>query len=164
MDGVVVSWDVKQRLTEKRPISRMQYVMEIADLEGPWQLELAMPEKHMGHIAMFKKQLETNDPSAKLRVEFVLATEPAVKYYGTVTEIHDRAEVRTDTGSAGATSSNLNTVLIKVALDDQDSLPPALRPGAECSARINCGKKPLGYVLFHEAIAFVQKNIIFRWF
>jgi hypothetical protein len=164
MDGVVVSWDVKQRLTEKRPISRMQYVMEIADLEGPWQLELAMPEKHMGNIAGFEKQMKENDPTAKLRVEFVLATEPAVKYYGTVIEIHDRAEVRTDTGSAGAASSNLNTVLIKVSLDDQDSLPPALRPGAECSARINCGKKPLGYVLFYEAIAFVQKNIIFRWF
>ncbi|GHT18097.1 hemolysin D [Planctomycetales bacterium] len=172
IDGVVVSWDIKQRLTEKRPISRMQYVMEVADLEGPWQLELAMPEKRMGNIAEYKKQLEAKKEtgaiasvsSRDLRVEFVLATEPSIKYYGTVTEIHDRAEVRTDTGSAGNAASNLNTVLIKVALDDQESLPPALRPGAECSAKIDCGKKPLGYVLFYEAIAFVQKNILFRWF
>jgi multidrug efflux pump subunit AcrA (membrane-fusion protein) len=164
IDGVVVSWDVKQRLTEKRPISRMQYVMEIADLDGSWQLELAMPEKHMGNIAHYKQQIEAKSSEAGLRVEFVLATEPAVKYYGTVMEIHDRAEVRTDTGSAGAASSNLNTVLIKVSLDDQNSLPSALRPGAECSARIDCGLQPLGYVLLYEAIAFVQKNIIFRWF
>jgi hypothetical protein len=164
MDGVIISWDVKQRLTEKRPISRMQYVMEVAKLDGSWQLELAMPEKYMGCIADYKQQLESTDPTVKLRVEFVLATEPSVTYFGTVTEIHDRAEVRTDTGSAGAQSTNLNTVLIKVTLDDQDALPPALRPGAECRAKINCGKKPLGYVLFYEAIAFVQKNIIFRWF
>jgi hypothetical protein len=57
----------------------------------------------------------------------------------------------------------LNTVLIKVALD-QNALPDNLRPGSECSAKIYCGQKPLGYVLFYEVIAFVQKNILFRLF
>jgi len=161
MNGVVVSWDVKRRLMEKRPISRMQYVMEIADLEGPWQLELLMPEKRMGYITEQKKR----QPKSPLRVEFVLATDPSsTKYYGTVTEIHDRAEVRSDSGSAGAMTGNLNTVAIKVALDDPEALPLALYPGAECSAKIDCGTRPLGYVLFYEVIAFVQKNILFRWF
>jgi hypothetical protein len=61
-------------------------------------------------------------------------------------------------------SSNINTVMIRVALDDKDALPLALRPGAEVSARIDCGKRALGYVLFHELIIFFQKNILFRWF
>jgi hypothetical protein len=152
MDGVVISWDIKQRLTEKRPISRMQYVMEIADLSGDWQLELAMPEKKMGYIGDSKK------------VEFVLATDPSKKYEGTIVEVHDRAEVRTDLGNAGNNTSGLNTVLIKVSLDQKELLPEILRPGAECSARIDCGKRSLGFVLFYEAIAFVQKNILFRWF
>ena len=160
MDGVVISWNVKSRLVEKRPISRMQYVMEIADLEGPWQLELLMPEKRMGYI-MEQQRRQSHVP---LRVEFVSAAIPGVKYYGTVTEIHDRAEVRSDSGSASAVSSNLNTVAINVALDDQKSLPTDLRPGAECNAKIDCGKRPLGYVLFYEVIAFVQKNVLFRWF
>ncbi|MDR0520217.1 MAG: HlyD family efflux transporter periplasmic adaptor subunit [Planctomycetaceae bacterium] len=160
MKGTVVSWDIQRRLSEKRPVSRMQYLLEIADLEGAWQLELSMPEKRMGRIMDRQKQL----PDGRLRVEFVLATDPAAKYYGTVSEIHDRAEVRSDTGSASAASDSLNTVLIKVALDDQKSLPAALRPGAECRARIDCGTRPLGYVLFYEVIAFVQKNVWFRWF
>lgn len=164
IDGTVVSWDIKQRLNSKRPVSRMQFLMEVADLEGSWQLELSMPEKRMGSIAEYKKMLKEKDPNAKLRVEFILATDPNVKYHGSVVEIHDRAEVRSDTGSAGAAATGMNTVLIKVALDDQDSLPPSLRPGAECSAKIDCGKKPLGYVLFYEVIAFIQKNILFRWF
>lgn len=165
IDGIVVSWDVKQRLNNKRPISRMQYVMEVADLKGPWQLELSMPEKRMGYITEYRQRLREKDPNAELRIEFVLATDPNVKYYGTVIEIHDRAEVRTDTGSAATTgSTGMNTVLIKVALDDQESLPLSLRPGAECSAKVDCGHRPLGFVLFHEAIAFFQKNIWFRIF
>ncbi len=165
IDGTVVTWKVKEKLNTKRPVSRMQFLMEVADLKGAWQLELSMPEKRMGHIADFQRQLQSKDPNAKLRVGFVLASKPTVWYYGTVVSIHDRAEVRSDTGSAGsASSTSLNTVLIKVALDQQDALPDSLLPGMECSARIDCGVQPAGYVLFHEAIAFVQKNIIFRLF
>jgi hypothetical protein len=43
-------------------------------------------------------------------------------------------------------------------------LLPLLRPGGGCIASIDCGKKPLGYCLFYEVIAFVQKNVLFRWF
>ncbi|MGL4595310.1 MAG: hypothetical protein ACRCUY_11320 [Thermoguttaceae bacterium] len=172
IDGVVVSWDIKQRLAAKRPVSRMQTLMEVACLDGSWQLELAMPEKRMGNIANYVKEYQMSqnkdrheqEKSEGLRVEFVLATDPNVKYFGTVREIHDRAEVRSDLGSAANSSNSLNIVSIKVALDDPASLPASLRPGAECSAKIYCGKKPLGYVIFHEAIAFVHRNILFRLF
>jgi hypothetical protein len=161
MDGVIISWRIKDRLTEKLPISRMQYVMEIADLDGDWHLELQMPEKNMGHIARQKERLQ----GAPLRVEFFLASQPGTKYYGKVTEIHDRAEVRSEAGNTGAMSNdNINTVAIKVAIDDLESLRSELYPGAECRAQIDCGKRALGYVIFHEVIVYVQKNILFRWF
>ena len=159
MNGVVVSWDIKRRLVEKLPISRMQYVMEIADLEGPWQLELLMPENRMGYI------MEQQRRNPELRVEFVLAADRTMtKYYGTVTDIHDRAEVRSGSADAGSGGGNLNTVAIKVAPDDPEALSLALYAGTACSAKIDCGKQPLGYVLFYEVIAFVQKNVLFRWF
>ncbi|MDR1486227.1 MAG: hypothetical protein LBT09_15600 [Planctomycetaceae bacterium] len=166
ISGTVVTWDVQRRLSSKRPVSRMQYLMEVADEDGAWQLELMMPEKRMGYILDWQRRLRETKPDARLRVEFIMATDPNKKYYGTVMEngIHDRAEVRSDTGSAAAASSSLNIVLIKVDLDDQDLLPESIRPGAECTARVDCGKKPLGYVLCYEVIAFIQKNIIFRWF
>ena len=157
IDGVVVSSHLDINLAEKSPISRMHYIMEIADLEGPWQLELLMPEKRMGYLAEQKQK----NPDIPLQVEFVLATDSSVTHYGTVTEIHIRAEVRSNSG--GAMSGAVNTVLIKVALKDQESLRLALRPGAECHARIDCGTRPLGYVLFHEVITFVQ-YVLFRWF
>ena len=164
IDGIVVTWDVKKLLSSKRPVSRMQFLMEVADPQGAWQLELSMPEKRMGHIAKHEREMKKKDPSARLRVEFVSARNPNVKHYGTVVEIHDRAEVRSDLGSAGSSTTGLNTVLIKVALDNQEMLLSDLQLGTECAARVDCGKQPVGYVIFHEAIAFVQKNIIFRLF
>ena len=161
MDGVVVSLDIRRRLVEKKPISRMQYVMEIADMEGPWQLELLMPEKRMGYISEKLRQ----NPDMPLRVEFVSATDSSTTYHGAVSDIHVRAEVRSDTGGP---ESAVNTVAIKVTLDEgvQETLGTleALRPGATVSAKIDCGSRPLGYVLIYEVIAFVQKNILFRWF
>ena len=163
MDGTVISGDIQRRLMVGRPISRMQYVLEVADLDGPWQLELLVPEKRVGYIREHQRRLAAMDPPRPLRVEFVLAQYPGEKHYGTVTEIHDRAEVRADSGSAAAVSSSINTVSFKVALDNVDALAERL-PGSECMARIDCGKRSLGYVLFYELIVYFQKNVLFRWF
>ena len=37
------------------------------------------------------------------------------------------------------------------------------RPGASVSAKVYCGKRPLGYVLLHDAFAYVRQNIMFRF-
>jgi hypothetical protein len=163
IDGVVVTMDLERRLTEKRPISRMQYVMEIANLDGPWHLKLLVPESRMGFIMEQQRSLP---PGEYLQVEFILATDPAVKHFGRVAEIHNRAEVRSETGSATGMASGINSVLVKVELDEEtmESLSLELRPGAEVSARIHCGERALGYVIFYELIVYFQKHVRFRWF
>ena len=92
-------------------------------------------------------------PSDRLPVTYILATEPGTLHYGTVQEIDRSAEVRGDEG---------NTVLIKVAIDKADL--PDRRPGATVTAQVFCGYRPLGYVLLHDVIAFVQSRILFRYF
>jgi len=113
-----------------------------------------MPEKLRGHIDRYRRALKEADPSGDLKVEFVLATDPDKTYEGTVVEINDRAEVRSEEG---------NTVLIKVRFGPDQKLPENLRPGAEASAKIMCGYRPVGYVLLCDAIAYVQRNILFRF-
>jgi hypothetical protein len=166
IDGVVVTSDVKRLLSENKPLHRMQYLMEVADLDGEWELELLMPERKMGYIMEQKRRMD--EQGKPLQVEFHLATKANKKHYGTVVEIYDRAEVRSETVSIGrgSSNSNVNTVLIKVALKDIDALREKgdLTYGAGCRAQIDCGKRPLGYVIFYEPIVYIQKNILFRWF
>jgi hypothetical protein len=153
IDGEVITWDLEGRLLH-RPVQQGNVLMEVVNTKGKWQLELRMPEKRMGHIDRYLRELKAEDPEASLPVEFILATHPNKTFQGQVTEINERAEVRGEEGV---------TVQIKVDLEDEEGLPEHLRPGAEVSAKIMCGYKPVGYVLLCDAIAYFQRNIAFRF-
>jgi len=145
-DGVVMTWELRDRLIG-RPVRRGQFLMQVADPEGPWQLELRMPEDHVGHVLESQQEL-----GEQLEVTYNLATDPGTERTGRVVEVHRAAEVRGEEGS---------TVLVKVTLDDD---PAAIyrHAGAGLTARVHCGRRSLGYVLFHDLIAFVQSKILFR--
>ena len=167
--GQVATW---QKLEDfvRRPVNRGDKLMEISDPAGELEIEVLMPEDHMGHINRRERwrknriaELENSGASTEeladlkqgLRVEYILATHPELKLQGRVTEINPRAEVR---GEEGA------TVLMRVAIDRND-LPqvqegdlPQL--GGGVTARVYCGKRAIGYVWFHDLLAFFNRT----WF
>ena len=53
INGLVVTWDLRNRLIH-RPVQRGQVLLRVADPDGPWQLELHMPENRVGDIAKFQ--------------------------------------------------------------------------------------------------------------
>ena len=59
-------------------------------------------------------------------------------------------------------------MLIKVKLDeaemDQLRKEGKLRPGASETAKVDCGTRPLGYVLLHDVFEFLQSRVFFRFF
>jgi multidrug efflux pump subunit AcrA (membrane-fusion protein) len=57
LNGLVVTWDLQNRLPIGRPVQRGQVLLRVADPEGPWQLELRMPEQRMGHIVKYQKKM-----------------------------------------------------------------------------------------------------------
>jgi hypothetical protein len=155
IEGVIVTWHLRELLGYDRPLQKGQELMRVANPRGPWQLELHMPENRMGHITKYAQQ----HPDEPLEVTYILATEPGTTYHGTVIEIHTSAEIRGDEG---------NTVLMKVALDADEMAKlrqhDELRPGAAVTAKVHCGRRPLGYVLLHDVIEFIQARILFRFF
>jgi len=141
-------------LLKERPVRRGDVLMQIADPEGQWQLEILMPERRMGHIARMRSQVKAKNPEDDLTVEYVLASQPDRVLQGKVKEIHRVAEVREDHG---------NVVLIKVAVNKQD-LPEGIRPGAAVSAKVHCGRVSLIYWLLHDVIDFIRTRVLFRIF
>ena len=150
IDGVIVTWQVRDRLT-LRPVEKGQSLMSIADKTGPWELEVHMPDDRLGHIN--RAALAAKQAGRELTVDYILATDPGTRHYGLVKEIHEQAEVR---GEAG------NTVLVRVTIDPERHEKEELGAGATVTARIACGKRPLGYVWFHDVLAFIQSQILFR--
>jgi hypothetical protein len=142
--GQVVTWRVRDKLMH-RPVERGQAVVMVVDPHGPWELELRMPERRVGHLVRAR-----HSQGEDLPVTFHLATHPGEEFHGRVTEVHRTADVRDDEGAS---------VLVRVAIDRQQL--PDLRPGATVNASVLCGQRPIGYVWFHEAIEAVQAKVVF---
>ena len=72
---------------------------------------------------------------------------------GMVKEIQQTAEVREDQD---------NTVLILVNIDRDSIDPQQLRMGTSVTGKLDCGRRSIGFVLFHDLIAWIQTKILFR--
>ena len=150
VDGrVMLSWDVERSL-KNRTVEVGQVLMSVADPEGDWELELFMPERRMGHVDAARQELKAQDPQSDLPVTYILATDPDRPRSGRVKHVEEIAQVHQDEG---------NTVRIRVAIDKSDIQDP--RPGASVTARVLCGRRPIGYAWFHEAFEWLQANVFF---
>jgi multidrug efflux pump subunit AcrA (membrane-fusion protein) len=152
--GQIITWDVRNIL-QARPVQQGETLMKVANPDGSWHLEIHMPENRMGHITAAQRA----EKNLNLDVSYILAMEPGTTRHGKIEEVHDSAEVRGDEG---------NTVLVKVSLDkaemEQLRTEQKLRQGAAVTAKVHCGKKPLGYVLLHDLLEFLQSRVWFRYF
>jgi hypothetical protein len=144
MRGQVVTWNVSTLLL-RRPVQRGQLLMTLLDLDGDWELELYMPERRMGHVGR-----ATAHAGNALPVTFLLASHPETPFAGQIAEIHRMAEVHGDEG---------NCVVMRVAIDRKAL--PELRSETSVTARVHCGRRPLGFVLFHELLETLQRRV---WF
>lgn len=140
--GRVLTWDVAPRLSA-RPVERGEALLTVADLSGPWQLELEVPDDRLGYLLAASKELQPALP-----VRFRLGSDDRERHTGHIVEISQMADLA-DAERSGATP----TALVKVALDSlelSDQVRRDLRPGISARAQIACGKKSLGYVWLHD--------------
>jgi multidrug efflux pump subunit AcrA (membrane-fusion protein) len=139
LTGKILTWNVEPLLSA-RPVTRGQHLMTVADVAGPWELTLAVPDDRMGHV-LFARQ-HRQQP---MRVSFVVATDPGREYFAAL----DSIAQLTETDAEGRA-----TVAAVVELPPGTIADP--RPGAEVIAHIHCGRRSLGYVWFHDLIDAVR--------
>ena len=137
--GVVTSWNLDQTLLH-RPVRQGDALFQQIDPSGRWTIELNIVEDRSGYVARRMSELAEGE---KLTVDFVLATDPEARFIGTVRELASR----TDLTAAGH--------IVRAIIDLDPAKPPPLRDGTEVNARLNCGPRPIGFVLFRELIEVV---------
>jgi GAF domain-containing protein len=143
ISGVIATFQLEQLLLN-RPVRRGEVLLEIKHDDGKWHLELDIEEKRMGH---FLDAVKANGNDLALPVEFVLATDSESEFNGKVYRMSTRANSSQESGS----------VVMVFCEFDETQLPRQPRIGAEVRAKISCGEKSLGYVLFGDVLEFVQK-------
>ncbi len=161
INGQVVTWQIEEKLF-KRPVEEGQLLLQIADPEGPWELDVLMPEDRMGFVARRANEKhdevqqkkaageQTQPGDDQLDASYILATNPGPRYSGKVFQIDQSAQVHGDDG---------NVVLLKVSIDKSDHDAADLRQGAAVTAKVDCGTASIGYCWFHDLISFVQSRL-----
>ena len=144
--GRVVNWNAKQNLMH-RPVTRGQNLMTIVNPNTEWIVELEMPERRLGHLA--KAMRDSEQP---LQVTFALLSNPGTEYTGVVLDIDEKLDVHSDEG---------NTALVRVQFPNEAIDPQLLRAETRVNAKVICGTRATGFVIFHEMIETVQSKIMF---
>ena len=143
---VMFSWDAEKSLRH-RPVTEGQVLMTIADPSGEWELHVAMPERRMGHINDAFRELEDGQ---RLEVDYILQSDPKNRRYGTVHKVSPITQVDPVDGAT-----------VKIWIDiEQDDLKDR-RPGTTGKAAVLVGTATPGYVWFHEAWEWLQRNVLF---
>jgi hypothetical protein len=155
IQGIVTTWDVRKVLNA-RPVVTGQVLMNIADTEGPWEIEILMPEKRMRYLDYGFATESKKDADGKeyLDVEIILRTAPETKYYGKLYRdgIGQRAELDAEDGAV---------VKLRCIPNDETMLAITKRPGVQVMADVKCGKRSVAFVCFYEVIEWIRANVLF---
>jgi polyhydroxyalkanoate synthesis regulator phasin len=146
--GQVINWQVRQNLL-RRPVQRGQHLMTIVDPDTHWQLELRMPERRVAHLLQASQAR-----SEPLTVSFTLLSQPGIEYQGHLLSIDQKLDVHSEDG---------NSVLVRIGFDNQAVPKDLLRSGTRVAAKVDCGKRSLGYVLLHEMLETIHTKWLL-WF
>ncbi|MDP1560106.1 MAG: HlyD family efflux transporter periplasmic adaptor subunit [Pirellulaceae bacterium] len=144
VSGRVLTWNVQEEL-KGRPVPMGRLLMEVADTDGRWELELNLPDRRVGHLLNAVRQ-----QSEPLAVEFVMAAEPTRRFTGRVLSIAPVTGASTEDGSY---------VKVRVELESDDVR--VLQTNTDVSAKIICGKASLGYVWLQDVFEFVERQVFF---
>lgn len=144
IQGQVLTWNVDQ-LLQARPVQRGQALLTVGQLEGPWILELDVPDDHIEFVLDAQQQIKPD-----LEVTFILMSSPDVTLRGKVAKVALSAEPDPRRGPM---------VQVTVALDQAP--PPHVRPGAGVMANIDCGERALGYVWFFDLYRSLRTRLFF---
>ncbi|MEQ9410277.1 MAG: hypothetical protein RIK87_21250 [Fuerstiella sp.] len=141
IDGRVYGDRLVQFLTQ-RPVTRGQFLFEVANPASGWQLELKVPEADSRHVL---RAMEQQD--APLTVSFALETSPE--------SVH-QTQLRSLASSVDLDEQGQLSTKAFAPVSDSDLHQE--RPGAGVIAYIHCGQRPVGYVWFRRIIEFVQRH------
>jgi hypothetical protein len=167
MSGVVLSSDFHETLfnryvKEEDQLLRIGYVTPQAMNLNEWEIELNIPQKHVGQVlAAFG-----NDPNAVLDVDLLLTSEPTRTYRGKLARSKVAPQATVDKNSHDEPEPMVKA-WVRVSGKDipRDARLPAdtnrLVSGTEVHARIRCGNRAMGYSLFYGVWEFIYEKIVF---
>ncbi len=139
IDGVLVAWDAKRKLRD-RPVQQGEYLFEVHQIEAGWEAQIEIPDRFAGYVIAAQSQAPTT-------LHFRMRSDATRVHAAQVDQI-DRA-TQLDRYAQPYVPG-------KAKFEPESMLAP--RAGARIVGKVDCGYRPLGFVLFHELIDLLRRN------
>lgn len=158
--GTILSFDFKEPLTN-RQVKPSEPLLRIGDKEQRWEIELKIPQKHMGHIL---RGFPGDDPQAELDVDLLVISAPTRTFKGKLARFKLAAEANPNKEDANEAEP---VVLALVRIDGpgiaaEERIPQELLiVGTEVHSKIRCDNRAMGYSLFHGLWEFFYEKVVF---
>jgi hypothetical protein len=159
----VLTGDFKWEM-ENKEVKPSEPIMRLGVKEGPWEIELKIPQKHIGQILRAYKKLGPDKP---LEVDFLLLSETTSKYKGMLHRDRIASEATPKTDDA---NDNEPYVLAYVRIEGDD-IPEGYRvdmsrltSSTDIRAKVRCGSERAGYSLFYGVWEFLYEKVWFFLF
>ncbi|MEW4487383.1 efflux RND transporter periplasmic adaptor subunit [Thalassoglobus sp. JC818] len=132
--GTVLTPDLNSTLPVGRPVQRTDRLLRVADLEGPWIVDLYVDQRDAGPVL----DAVNND---QISIAIVTADAPNESFAATLKSIAPAMTVKTGRG-----------VSLEMQASIDADLDPGIRPGSSVQCRISCGHRSIGRVWFRRMI------------
>ena len=147
--GKVVTFDAREQLVGKT-VKPGDALVRVAQCQGPWEIELEIPEGHTGAIreALFRSR-------EGVEVDLLLTSQPQRTYRG---RLH-----RDDLGGETTIKDGAVVLPARVRVSDPDLVSQLERMpvGVEVRAKVHCGRHAVGYVWFFDLVEFFCEHVLF---
>jgi multidrug efflux pump subunit AcrA (membrane-fusion protein) len=141
LTGVVATFDPR-RMLQNRPVPRGEELLEVMDASGPWELRLELPAERAGDLLA----TQTASDESRSTVSFKLASQPERAYAGVLRRVGSRTTVDAN-----------SELVVPLEVDVAASDIPSPVAGAEVRAHVDCGYRPLWFVLFGDVVNFFRR-------
>jgi hypothetical protein len=159
IDGTILNYGFREKFIGKE-IKPSEQVLRVGRVDGSWEIELKIPQKHIGQVLWAFEQNHSQD----LDVDLLLMSAPTHVYKGKLSRNSIAGEANPNTED---TNESDPVVWASVRIDDpkiakSDRIPAdMLVTGTEVHSRIRCGNRAMGYSLFYGLWEFFYEKVVF---
>ncbi len=160
IDGTILNYDFQETLKGKY-VKPSDQLLRIGNKNGPWEIELKIPQKHIGQVLL---AFDPKKPNQELAVDLLLTATPTRVYKGWLSR-HKIAGEALPNRDDNNESEPVVLATVRIEGDDipaEDKVPRnLLLTGTEVHAKVRCGNHRMGYSLFYGIWEFFYEKVIF---
>ena len=161
LEWIVLSGNDFKGELEGRTVKPSDPLLQIGDINGAWEVEIKIPQKHIGQVmASFKSK--NHDLDEELDVDLKLESHVTKTFRGRLArrKISSQAVPNKDDHNE---TEPVVYAYVRVSGDGiaaEDQIPVGLNlAGVEIRGKVRCGKHPMGYSLFYGVWEFLNEKV-----